>query len=151
LGLRVNIDGEWRTVTLQRLGDSARYVLVLDDRLIEVLVAEDSTAFNVQIAGRGYEVETVRRSRRGREETDSFVDGLWRLVAPLTGVVIEVRVASGDAVERGAVLIVVEAMKMLNELKSRVDGTVSAVPVEAGQRVEIGTTLVEITELASAG
>ena len=65
--------------------------------------------------------------------------------------VIEVRVASGDAVERGAVLIVVEAMKMLNELKSRVDGTVSAVPVEAGQRVEIGTTLVEITELASAG
>jgi biotin carboxyl carrier protein len=145
-GLRVNIDGEWRTVTLQRLGDSSRYVLVLDDRLVEVLVTEESTAFNVQIAGRGYEVETVRRSRRRGEETDQFVDGKWRLIAPLTGVVVEVRVADGDAVERGAVLMVVEAMKMLNELKSRVEGTVSGVLAEEGQRVEIGTALVEISE-----
>jgi biotin carboxyl carrier protein len=145
-GLRVNIDGEWRTVTLQRLGDSSRYVLVLDDRLVEVLVAEESTAFNVQIAGRGYEVETVRRSRRRGEDTDQFVDGKWRLVAPLTGVVVEARVAKGDTVERGTVLMVVEAMKMLNELKSRVEGVVTDVLAEAGQRVEIGTTLVEVTE-----
>ena len=145
----MNIDGEWRTVTLQRLGESSRYVLVLDDRLVEVLVAEESTAFNVQIAGRGYEVETVHRSRRRGQETDQFVDGLWRLVAPLTGVVVELRVAPGDTVERGTVLMVVEAMKMLNELKSRVEGIVSAVPVEAGQRVEIGTTLVEVRELVS--
>jgi biotin carboxyl carrier protein len=144
--VRVNIDGEWRTVTLQRLGESSRYVLVLDNRLVEVLVAEEATAFNVQIAGRGYEVETVRRSRRRGQETDQFVDGVWRLLAPLTGVVIEVRVAPGDSVERGAVLMVVEAMKMLNELKSRVEGAVSAVPVETGQRVEIGTTLVEISQ-----
>ena len=120
---------------------------MLDDRLVEVLVTEESTAFNVQIAGRGYEVETVRRSRRRGEETDQFVNGKWRLIAPLTGVVVEVRVGVGDAVERGTVLMVVEAMKMLNELKSRVEGTVSAVLVEEGQRVEIGTALVEINEV----
>jgi biotin carboxyl carrier protein len=58
----------------------------------------------------------------------------------------DVRVSSGDTVEAGTVLIVVEAMKMLNELRSRVAGVVAAVNVEERQRVEIGTVLVEISE-----
>jgi biotin carboxyl carrier protein len=62
--------------------------------------------------------------------------------------VIEARVASGDTVAQGDVLMVVEAMKMLNELRARVPGLVSAVNNEAGDRVEIGTLLVEITEQA---
>jgi len=115
--------------------------------MIEVLVAEESQAFNVQIAGRSYEVETVRRRARGRaDEGDQFVNGRWLLRVPLTGVVVETRVAVGDAVTQGDVLIVVEAMKMLNELRSRVAGTVSAVHPEAGQRVEIGEVVIEITE-----
>ena len=148
-GLRVNLDGAWRDVTLQRLGDSPRYLLVLDDRMIEVLVTEESQAFNVQIAGRNYEVETVRRRARARaNEGDHFVDGRWLLRAPLTGVVAEVRVSQGDAVAQGDVLLIVEAMKMLNELRARVAGTVSAVRPEAGQRVEIGDVLVEVGETA---
>jgi biotin carboxyl carrier protein len=120
---------------------------VLDDRMVEVLVAEESQAFNVQIAGRSYEVETVRRRFRGRpDEGDHFIDGRWLLRAPLTGVVVETRVAAGDAVAQGDVLLVVEAMKMLNELRARVAGTVAAVHPEAGQRVEIGEVLAEIGE-----
>ncbi|HEX5140609.1 MAG TPA: acetyl-CoA carboxylase biotin carboxyl carrier protein subunit, partial [Dehalococcoidia bacterium] len=115
-------------------------MLVLDDRLLEVLVAEEAQAFNVQIAGRAYEVETVRRRGRGPGgDSDQFVDGRWQLRAPLTGVAVEVRVVPGATVAQGDVLIVIEAMKMLNELKSRVAGTVALVPVEQGQRVEIGT------------
>lgn len=115
--------------------------------MIEVLVTEESQAFNVQIAGRSYDVETVRSRGRGREaEGDQFVNGRWLLRVPLTGVVVETRVAAGDAVARGDVLLVVEAMKMLNELRSRVAGTVSAVHPEAGQRVEIGEVVVEISE-----
>jgi biotin carboxyl carrier protein len=105
----------------------------------------------VQIAGRAYEVETVRQRRRGRAgDSDQFVDGRWLLRAPLTGVVVEMRVSPGDRVNRGDVLLVVEAMKMLNELTARVSGELSAVHVDAGQRVEIGTVLVEIRE-QSAG
>ncbi|HEX5141651.1 MAG TPA: biotin/lipoyl-containing protein [Dehalococcoidia bacterium] len=148
-GLRVNLDGTWRAVNVQRLGDGPRYVLVLDDRLLEVLVAEEAQAFNVQIAGRTYEVETVRRRGRGTGgDSDQFVDGRWQLRAPLTGVAVEVRVAPGATVAQGDVLIVIEAMKMLNELKSRVAGTVALVPVEQGQRVEIGTVIAEIVETA---
>jgi biotin carboxyl carrier protein len=151
-GLRVNLDGEWRTVGLQRLGDSPRYVLTLDDRLVEVLVEEETRGFNVQLGGASYQVETVRGGRRGRDQSDTFVDGVWLLRAPLTGLVSDVRVAVGDTVERGDVLMVVEAMKMLNDLKSRVGGTVSLVkqegdrPVQKGDRVEIGDILVELRE-----
>ena len=146
-GLRVNIDGEWHNARLQRLGDSARYVLVMDNRLVEVLVSEEPQAFNLQIGGQAYAIETVRR-RAGarREEADQFVDGRWVLRAPLTGVVTEARVAAGDTVAQGDVLMVVEAMKMLNELRARVPGRISAVNAEATERVEIGTVLVEIAE-----
>jgi biotin carboxyl carrier protein len=61
-------------------------------------------------------------------------------------VVVEVRVGEGDIVAQGDVLMVVEAMKMLNELRARVPGVVVAVPAEPGQRVEIGTLLVEVRE-----
>lgn len=114
--------------------------------MLEVLVAEEAQAFNVQILGRDYEVETVKRRSRARDEADQFVDGRWLLRAPLTGVVVETRTAPGEAVAQGDVLLVVEAMKMLNELRSRVAGVVSALHVEAGQRVEIGEPLVEIRE-----
>lgn len=148
-GLRVNLDGEWHSVSLHRLGDGPRYVLVMGDRLVEVLVTETGRAFDVQIGGHSYEVETVRR-RPGarREDADQFVDGRWTLRAPLTGVVVEVRVAEGDTVEQGQVVLVIEAMKMLNELRCRVPGVVAAVNANEGERVEIGTALLEVRELA---
>jgi biotin carboxyl carrier protein len=133
-------------VGLQRLGDSPRYVLTLGDRLLEVLVAEEAQGFSVQIGGAAYEIETVRGRGRARREQDQFEDGKWALLAPLTGVVIEVRVAVGDSVAQNDVLLVVEAMKMLNELRSRVAGQVTAVLVEEKQRVEIGMVLVVISE-----
>ncbi len=111
-----------------------------------MLVEAESQLFNVQIAGRSYEVETGRGRRTSAADADQFVDGRWPLRAPLTGVVMDVRVAAGEVVEAGTILVVVEAMKMLNELRARVGGLVSAVNVEERQRVEIGTVLVEISE-----
>jgi biotin carboxyl carrier protein len=121
-------------------------VLTLDDRLVEVLVEEEQGGFNVQLGGASYQIETVRGGRRARQESDQFVDGVWVLRAPLTGVVSNVSVAVGDVVERGDVLMVVEAMKMLNDLRSRVGGVVSAVNAEKTDRVEIGFVLVELRE-----
>jgi biotin carboxyl carrier protein len=148
-GLRVNLDGEWHNVRLQRLGDGPRYVLVMNNRLVEVIVTESPQAFDVQIGGHSYEVETVRR-RLGarREEADQFVHGRWTLRAPLSGVVVEVRVSTGDVVAPGDVLMVIEAMKMLNELRARVPGVVASVNSEPSERVEIGSALVEIHEQA---
>jgi acetyl/propionyl-CoA carboxylase alpha subunit len=91
-------------VGLRRLGDTPRYLLTLDDRVIEVLVETEPGAFNVQIGGRTYEVDTLRRrQRRRRDEGDQFVNGVWVLRAPLTGIVQELRVAVGDSVAAGDV------------------------------------------------
>jgi biotin carboxyl carrier protein len=120
-------------------------VLLLGDRVLEVLVEEDVRGFNLQIAGSIYEVETVRARARGRDENAaSFEEGKWVLRAPLTGVVIEIRVAPGDKVEQNDVLIIVEAMKMLNELRARVGGEVAVVHVAERDRVEISARLIEI-------
>ncbi|HWO74207.1 MAG TPA: acetyl-CoA carboxylase biotin carboxyl carrier protein subunit [Dehalococcoidia bacterium] len=143
----MNVDGVWRLVRLQPIPGSPNYVLVLEDRLLEVLVSEGPNAIAVQVGGHSYTVETTRRRLRSRpDEPDQFVEGRWLLRAPLTGVVSEVRAAAGDRVAAGDVLVVVEAMKMLNDLRSRVDGVVSSVHVQETQRVEIGDPLVEVRE-----
>jgi biotin carboxyl carrier protein len=147
-GLRVLIDSEWQAVSVRRLGESPRYVLMLGDRVLDVLVEEEAGGFNLQIGGASYEVETVR-GRRGRrtQESDHFENGRWVLHAPLTGVVIEVRTAVGETVAQNDVLMVVEAMKMLNELRARVSGEVSAVHAAVTDRVELGSSLIEISEV----
>lgn len=133
---------------MQRIGASPRYVLMLGDRILEVLVEEEAQGFNLQIGGATYEIETVRgRGRRRTGDTDSFENGAWTLHAPLTGVVIDIRVQAGDVVAQGDLLMVVEAMKMLNELRARVTGEVSSVLVELRDRVEIGANLLVIKEL----
>ncbi len=113
-----------------------------------MLVEAESQVFNIQVYGRSFEVDTGRGRRSGGANADQFVDGRWNLRAPLTGVVTDVRVSTGEVVEAGTILVVVEAMKMLNELRARVGGLVSAVNVEERQRVEIGTILVELSQQA---
>ena len=65
--------------------------------------------------------------------------------APLPGVITEIKVSVGEAVDEGSVLLVMEAMKMENEIYSPRKGTVSAVHVEARQQVARGDTLLVIS------
>jgi len=70
--------------------------------------------------------------------------GAGALDAPMPGKILEVRVAEGDAVEAGQPLVVLEAMKMENELRAAIDGVIERVSVKAGDAVEKGATLVVI-------
>jgi biotin carboxyl carrier protein len=65
------------------------------------------------------------------------------VTSPMPGVILTVEVAVGDAVERGQALMVLEAMKMKNEIKAERDGRIAAVLVAAGQQVTHGDVLVE--------
>jgi propionyl-CoA carboxylase alpha chain len=101
--------------------------------------------YNVTVDGRRFEVRAASASRRGRSVVGGAEDPPGKVTAPLAGVVVAVNVAVGDHVEAGAVLAVVEAMKMQNEVHAPVPGTVTAVRVEAGARCERGDLLVEYT------
>lgn len=72
------------------------------------------------------------------------------LTAPLPGTVIEVFVKTGDKVEAGQVVLLIEAMKMKNSIRSVFSGTVSEVLVNAGQSVAHKQTLVKFAELGEA-
>ena len=69
------------------------------------------------------------------------VQGSVTIAAPMPGTILKVNVSNGQAVKKGDVLMVLEAMKMENEIMAPNDGTVSSVNVNAGASVEAGTTL----------
>ena len=67
-----------------------------------------------------------------------------KVAAPMPGTIVSVNVSEGQSVKQGDVLVVLEAMKMENEIKAPKDGTVSSVAVSKGESVDTGATLVTI-------
>ena len=67
-----------------------------------------------------------------------------KVAAPMPGTIVSVNVSDGQAVKKGDVLVVLEAMKMENEIKAPKDGTVTGISVNKGESVDTGATLVTI-------
>ena len=84
------------------------------------------------------------RPKRAGGGGAAAVAGTGAIAVPMQGTVVKVNVAVGDAVETGAVVCVLEAMKMENNVTSDVAGTVTEVKVEAGQAVGAGDIVVVI-------
>ncbi|WP_037351167.1 biotin/lipoyl-containing protein, partial [Selenomonas sp. FOBRC9] len=70
--------------------------------------------------------------------------GAGTIAAPMPGKIIDVKVSVGQAVKAGDTLLILEAMKMQNEIPAVSDGTVSAISVSAGQSVKAGDPLVTV-------
>jgi biotin carboxyl carrier protein len=94
----------------------------------------------------GYRVPVTTRNghKGGRRGKAAQTTGAQRVTAPMPGKVVRVLVRPGDAVQPRQVLVVVEAMKMENELRSTREGTVAGVFIAEGQSVEAGTALVTV-------
>ena len=138
---RVRLGDVWYPIELQRVGDSARYSVLLDRRPYDVFAEESPHGYHIVIGSRTFAITTpgAARGRRagGPADLETTTDtGEWVLTSPMAGVIQEVRVQPGDEVEAGQVVMVIEAMKMQNDLHARRAGTVKAVYVSAGQRVD---------------
>ena len=81
--------------------------------------------------------------KRKRREDELGEGGVIRAMMP--GRIVRVMVGKGELVRKGSVLLVLEAMKMENEIQAPGDGTVDQIFVEAGQTVESGAELVHVT------
>jgi len=144
---RVRLDGVWHPVHLQRIGETAHYSLILDDRPYDFFAEEGPHGYHIVIGSRTIVVVTQaqvrgRRGAGGPEVVAATTEtGEWILTSPMSGVVQEILVSVDDEVEAGAVVMIIEAMKMQNELHARRAGTVKAIYVSVGQRVEQGTPL----------
>ncbi len=91
-----------------------------------------------------FEIEIIDPRRLVRGGAGLAVAGAQTVTAPMPGKVVEIKVACGDSVRVGDGVIVIEAMKMQNELKAAKDGVVTAVNVSAGDAVVPGGALVVI-------
>jgi len=118
--------------------DGTRVTLILADRVVSVRIVPDGAGLHVIHEGRSYSVvlpdHTVEDGETG--------SALTHVTAPLPGKVVKALVRSGDAVERGAALVVLEAMKMELSVEAPRQGIVDAVPIAEGDQVVEGAVLV---------
>jgi biotin carboxyl carrier protein len=140
---RVSVDGNEFLVDGKKTGRT-NYSLIVDNRSFEIEVDNSEDEYRVLVDGRNYHVRLAdeRRVRVGGAESDSQHQGRQRVSVPMPGKVIAVLVSEGDAVEKGQGLVIVEAMKMENEVRSPGAGTVKEIRVKAGDTVEGGAVLV---------
>ena len=146
-GAQVVLDGI--PVTVQwggRPGDVRRRLLV-GGRSVPFVVDRGGRArWHLSTDGHRLDVEVLDERARAVRAAGVARDGggALPLLAPMPGRIVRILVAEGQTVVAGQGLVVMEAMKMENELKAGGTGTVQRVLVESGDRVEKGATLVEL-------
>lgn len=87
---------------------------------------------------------TVNTQKSVEQVKETKASDTWNVTAPMPGKILATKVAVGQAVKKGDVLVILEAMKMENEIVAPKDGTVAAIAVTAGQSVESGGILVRL-------
>jgi acetyl/propionyl-CoA carboxylase alpha subunit len=147
-GMRV--DGTLVDADLARVENSGRLSLMLDGASYGLLARRDGGGrWEMHVSGRRYLADVVdERTRVIREMTvaASGPQGPRPVRAPMPGLVVKVEVAEGDRVEAGHGLVIVEAMKMENELKAEAPGVVARIHVQAGEAVEKDQVLVDFAK-----
>ena len=167
--LHVEVAGERRVVTVEPVGlDGSRFTVSWDDTTYDVDVSRlRSGALSLIVPSAGHASHEVTcheaapgelalgvggrhirarvtDGRRPRTVAPAQAGGDHAVVAPMSGRVVRVLVESGDTVQAGQGLAVVEAMKMENEVASPVAGVVGAVRASVGDSVEAGVVLVVV-------
>jgi biotin carboxyl carrier protein len=145
--VEVLVDGQPRAARLDPSEAGGPPRLHLGDRVYELLLARDGERVSVAIGG--VTVETVVEDERAARLA-SFGGGASGrhgppvVAAPMPGLVVRVGAEAGQRITAGQSLVVLQAMKMENDLSSPADGTVKSVLVQPGQTVEHGQVLVEL-------
>lgn len=132
-------------------GPAFVYRLTWDDRVGEVAAVpgQGPGRWRLWIEGTAVEAEVeqarwAEARRRARSARSGTAPGVWTVTAPMPGLVVRVAVEVGQAVEKGAPLVSVEAMKMENDVRAPCAGEVRRIAVAPGTVVEKGAALIEL-------
>lgn len=143
----VTVDGVMYQVDLGEVSEQTVYSLLADNRSFEAFVYPSDEGWQVLLLGTQYEltVEDEREKRLHASLGGRIAENVdFHLKAPMPGLVVAIPVSDGQAVAKGDVLVVLESMKMQNELKSPRTGKVSRVRVKPGDSVELRETLLSV-------
>ena len=159
MNLTVSIDGRPLPLELVREGDrwvangrsasvleveTGFYSVLVDGRSFEARIEPTEDAWSVTIGRRRFLIDVADPRRRNRRGQGPEGRGRSRIVSPMPGKVVRILVAQGDQVEADQGIVVVEAMKMQNELKAGRAGRVATLVAEEGATVAAGQVLAVI-------
>ncbi len=139
-GVRYHIDFEL-------VSEQPVYSLLLDGKSFESYVYEGEDGLQVLLRGAHYQasVEDEREKRLRRTSRGGVAEHAeFHLKAPMPGLVVAIPVSEGQTVSKGDVLLVLELMKMQNELKAPRPGTIARMRVKVGDSVELKQTLLSV-------
>lgn len=141
------VDGRRYRLVLRDLGDS-EYLLIDTNTVYNCRVApnhQHSDHLEVSLRGSNYTLKITDPKRlRSAQSGAELNQGTARIVAPMPGKVVRILVEPGMTVEAGAGILVVEAMKMQNEMKAPKAGHVVSIDTEVGSTVNAGDVLAVI-------
>lgn len=143
----VRVGDRLLAVNFESVSGQPVFSLLLDGKSFESFVYPDDENWQVLLRGRQYQVQVEdEREKRLKAAAGSGVaeGGEFHLKAPMPGLVVAVSVAEGEEVKKGQVLVILESMKMQNELKSPRDGKVDRIRVKPGESVEQKQTLLSV-------
>jgi biotin carboxyl carrier protein len=157
----ISIGGTPHTVELERTGDALTfrfdenpagtasiagaepgvYSVLLNGRSYRACVTRSAQGIAVEVGGQIFEIEILDPRAPRRQSSGLPGEGKQTLIAPMPGKIVRILIAQGDTVETGQGLIVIEAMKMQNELKALRPGRVVSLAVAEGAAVAAGDVL----------
>lgn len=158
------LDGESHALTLKKKGDV--YQIKIGDKLLEADIRQlDPHTLSLLVEGRSYRAYLARdKDRRliqiqgqqfelteSLQDSDGFFGGSGRseedelrIKAPMPGKVIKISVNEGEEVRKNQTLVIVEAMKMENEIKASLEAVVKKIHAAAGDLVDTDTPIIEL-------
>ena len=144
-GYRVRIGDRWFDADFVGAGRHVHSLRLQDGTQYSLLHHREGNEHHITVSGTTFEVEVIDplSLRRKRREDEMGGGGIVKALMP--GRVVRVLVNEGDAVQKGAGLLILEAMKMENEILSPVAGVVDRIFVKPGDTVESGAELAHVS------
>lgn len=143
----VSVDGKIYEIDFESVSGQPVYSLIVDGRSHESYIYQGEENWQVLLRGRLYPVTVEdEREMRLRAAAGGRVaeTGEFHLRSPMPGLVVAVPVTEGQEVKKGDVILILESMKMQNELKAPRDGTIGRIRVRPGESVEQKQTLLSV-------
>ena len=143
------VDGVKYRASMERVAGTPVRILSVNDEVHRMVLRERVARgrYRLWLDGHRYDAEALDSRARAIRDMQASVAkpaGPAPLRAPMPGLIVQLRVKVGDTIAAGDGLVVMEAMKMENELRALSAGTVRAVHVSVGAAVEKGALLVEL-------
>jgi len=145
---QVIVDGVPYPVDLEAVSGQPLYSLLINNQSFEAFVDQGDEGWRVLLRGDLYDVkvEDERAVRLAKSAGGAVAQsGDFHLKSPMPGLIVAISVSEGQAVTKGDILVILESMKMQNELKSPRDGTVSRIKAKGGDTVEHNQILLTVS------